>query len=118
MFIYKIILFYFCFSYVFPFPIDYFDKSLLEERETNKNNLWEDNYLFNSADTNSDGFISFAEYSSAWGARNHLNGRQLNRVIRLPYLFEHFKRMDIDRDELLNYNEFIYDISNLFFNYF
>jgi len=82
--------------------------------ENNKNILWKDNYLFNMADTNSDGFISFSEYSFAWGARNRLDREQINRVIRLPYLYEHFKQMDIDKDGLLNFNEFIYDISKSF----
>ncbi|CAK5048506.1 unnamed protein product [Meloidogyne enterolobii] len=113
MFIYILILFYyFWISSVLSFQINYFNKLSPSEEENNKNILWEDNYLFDLADTNSDGFISFSEYSSAWGARNHLDREQIYRVTRLPYLYEHFKQMDIDKDGLLNFNEFIYDINN------
>nr|CAD2185953.1 unnamed protein product [Meloidogyne enterolobii] len=113
MFIYILILFfYFWLSSILSFQINYFNKLSPSDEENNKNILWKDNYLFNMADTNSDGFISFSEYSFAWGARNRLDREQINRVIRLPYLYEHFKQMDIDKDGLLNFNEFIYDINN------
>nr|CAD2177517.1 unnamed protein product [Meloidogyne enterolobii] len=113
MFIYILILFYyFWLSSILSFQINYFNKLSPSEKENNKNILWKDNYLFDLADTNSDGFISFSEYSSAWGARNRLDREQINRVTRLPYLYEHFKQMDIDKDGLLNFNEFIYDINN------